>query len=92
MFYAPWCGHCMKMKPDWAEFAKLVYDKQAVGKVAAIDCEQNKKACDEFEIHGFPTIKYYEKGKFVKDYDGKRRADHMFDFMESRGKSPKTEL
>ena len=44
MFYAPWCGHCKKLKPKWDEFSDLVADWLTVGKV---DCttEENKMMC-----------------------------------------------
>ncbi|XP_062545872.1 protein disulfide-isomerase A5 [Armigeres subalbatus] len=92
MFYAPWCGHCKRMKPDFAEVASLLVKNNVPGKVAAIDCTEHPKTAERFEIQGYPTMKYFVRGKFIKNYEGKRTAQAMFEFIRSNGASQKDEL
>jgi thiol-disulfide isomerase/thioredoxin len=40
MYYAPWCGHCKKLKPVWEELAQHVLGSDVV--VAKIDMDANK--------------------------------------------------
>lgn len=92
MFYAPWCGHCKRMKPDFAEVANLLVKNGVPGKVAAVDCTEHTKIAERFEIQGFPTMKYFVRGKFIKNYEGKRTAQAMYEFIRSNGASTKDEL
>lgn len=74
-FFAPWCGHCKKMAPDWEKLAEE-WDGNDVGFVAEVDCTaEGKPLCDENNVRGFPSIKYGDPHA-LEDYQaGRTYAD-----------------
>lgn len=50
MFYAPWCGHCKAMKPEYSKSAKRMDEEQVEGKLAAVDVTTNRPLGDEFGV------------------------------------------
>lgn len=81
-FYAPWCGHCKALKPAWIELAANLEDKVKVG---AIDCTTNKATCDEFQVPGFPTIKFFGSNKNNPEaYEGPRDSGSLSAFAMER--------
>lgn len=73
-FYAPWCGHCRNLAPEYEKAAKAL---KGIANIAAIDADKERT---EVQIQGFPTIKLFVDGK-MSDYDGPRTADGIVDFM-----------
>lgn len=69
-FYAPWCGHCKSLAPEYKKAAKAL---KGVVKVGAVDCDQHKDIAGQYNIRGFPTIKIFT-GKDFSDYQGQRTA------------------
>lgn len=59
-FYAPWCGHCKKLAPEWNEAATAMKGKVKFGKV---DATVEKRLASRFGVQGYPTIKYWKYGK-----------------------------
>lgn len=59
MFYAPWCGFCKQMKPDYSAAAT---ELKPTHLLAAIDVNrpENSVIRKLYNITGFPTLLYYE--------------------------------
>ncbi|XP_018569443.1 dnaJ homolog subfamily C member 10-like [Anoplophora glabripennis] len=60
-FYAPWCGPCQKLAPEWRKFAKEVTQFPEV-KIAQVDCVANAELCNAQNIRSYPTIRLYPLG------------------------------
>lgn len=82
MYYANWCGHCKRAKP---EFQKLIDSYQGNVKVSMIDCEaaENKDMVQEQQIKGFPTIRYYPTGltENYQEYSGGRTYSDFIEYL-----------
>jgi len=82
MFYAPWCGHCKKMKPEYAQASTQSEDLELI-EFGAVDCtnKKNKGVCSQAGVGSFPTIKFYDgpKGRGV-DFEGSRDLNGLLKF------------
>ena len=56
-FYAPWCGHCKKLQPEWDAAARKTKGMVLFGKV---NCDEEQSLCQSFGVRGYPTIKYFK--------------------------------
>ncbi|QDZ19653.1 protein disulfide isomerase [Chloropicon primus] len=87
-FFAPWCGHCKNLKPEWEKLATAM---KGINTVAAIDVDANKGAGSKYQIKSLPTIKAFSvsKGKvdFEEDYKGERTAKAISSFGMKAAKS-----
>ena len=59
-FYAPWCGHCKNLAPEYKKAAKALSGIVGVG---AVDCDVHKSLCGQYGVRGFPTLKVSIKGR-----------------------------
>ncbi|XP_061626567.1 protein disulfide-isomerase A2 [Phyllopteryx taeniolatus] len=85
-FYAPWCGHCKRLGPIYAEAAeKLKKDEPAVG-LAKVDAADEKELAEEFAISGFPVLKLFVDGnrKRPVDFAGKRTVTGLIRWLKRR--------
>lgn len=78
-FYAPWCGHCQKLAPAWADLAKAHEDSPV--KVAKLDCTQAQSICKDNQVRGYPTLHFIKDGKIVETYKGGRDLASLKDFV-----------
>ena len=86
-FYAPWCGHCKNLKPEYEKAAKGLKD---LAQVVAVNCddEANKPLCGSMGVQGFPTLKIVKPSKkpgkpIVEDYQGPRTSGGIVDAVKS---------
>lgn len=72
-FYAPWCGHCQRLEPEWKRAAKNL---KGIANVAAVNMDAHSSVGAPYGIRGFPTIKVFGYDKqSPADYQGARSAD-----------------
>ena len=64
MFYAPWCGHCKRMKPEFEKAASILEGNDPPVHLVKVDCtESGKDTCGKFEVRGYPTLKIFRGGE-----------------------------
>ena len=60
-FYAPWCGHCKALEPEWVIASGKLKGQVKLGKMDADDAS-NKGIAARFKVSGFPTIMVFDYG------------------------------
>ena len=88
-FYAPWCGHCKKLEPQWKTANRLLDearedDAELGAQLAVVDAIAEKALADRFGVRGYPAIKWFSRGK-VRDYKGARTARAIANYVIRHG-------
>eukprot|EP01006_Ploeotia_vitrea_P062735 TRINITY_DN84316_c0_g1_i1.p1 TRINITY_DN84316_c0_g1~~TRINITY_DN84316_c0_g1_i1.p1 ORF type:complete len:454 (-),score=21.94 TRINITY_DN84316_c0_g1_i1:149-1387(-) len=82
MFYAPWCGHCKRLKPIWANLSE--HEGLAAGRgmnLGMLDCTTWKSTCDKHGVEGYPGLRYWLDGRMY-DYKGVRALGAFTSFIK----------
>ncbi|KAF9087931.1 protein disulfide-isomerase precursor [Mortierella sp. AD031] len=80
-FFAPWCGHCKALAPEY-EIAATQLKEHGIP-IAKVDCTVETELCQEQGIQGYPTLKVFREGT-PSDYQGARKADAIVSFLKKQ--------
>eukprot|EP01041_Mallomonas_annulata_P011252 gene11252-23538_t len=82
-FYAPWCGHCQSLTPEYAEAASILDKRGSPIRLAKFDASESTEIKDKYGIDGFPTIILFRSGSPMT-YAGEQSASGIVRWLEKR--------
>merc|ERR1719265_977046 len=82
-FYAPWCGHCKKLEPEYTKAAAQLKADGSTTVLAKVDATAETAVAKRFEVRGFPTMKYFTGGE-ASEYGGGRSEATIVSWIKKR--------
>lgn len=80
-FYAPWCGHCQALAPEYAAAATELKGEKVV--LAKVDATEENELAHEYDVQGYPTIYFFVDGVH-KPYSGQRTKDAIVTWIKKK--------
>ncbi|XP_066485189.1 protein disulfide-isomerase A4 [Tiliqua scincoides] len=90
-FYAPWCGHCKRLAPEYEKAAKELSKRTPPIPLAKVDATAETELAKRFDVSGYPSLKIFRKGKAF-DYNGPREKYGIVDYMIEQSGPPSKQI
>mmetsp|Transcript_2022 Transcript_2022/g.1470 ORF Transcript_2022/g.1470 Transcript_2022/m.1470 type:complete len:435 (-) Transcript_2022:98-1402(-) len=90
-FYAPWCGHCQSLKPEYQRVGSHFEGDGGVT-IAAFDATAGSVP-KQFDVQGYPTLYFVPANSKHQPvpYEGERSAEAIIEFINSHRTTAKND-
>ncbi|XP_048828791.1 protein disulfide-isomerase A3-like [Brienomyrus brachyistius] len=88
-FFAPWCGHCKRLAPEYEAAATRL---KGIVPLAKVDCTASSNVCGKYGVSGYPTLKIFRDGEDSGAYDGPRTADGIVSHLKKQAGPASVEI
>ena len=78
-FWAPWCGPCKMMGPEFAKAAKKLNGK---ARLVKLNTQNHQSTGARYRIKGIPTLVAFERGKEKKRQSGALREGQIVGWVK----------
>ncbi|PKI82346.1 protein disulfide-isomerase [Malassezia vespertilionis] len=86
-YFAPWCGHCKNLAPEYEKVADSFASKSNKVVIGKVDADSNRELGSRAGVKGFPTILFYPaQSTDPVEYRGARTAEAIADFVTQQSK------
>lgn len=82
-FYAPWCGHCKALAPEYEKAAKSLRETMPNVRLAKVDATTEKKIAEKVNIEGYPTLKFYINQNPIT-FNGDRTEEGIIQWIKKK--------
>jgi protein disulfide-isomerase A1 len=89
-FYAPWCGHCKNLEPEYSRAATTLKNLPNL-KVVKVDATTERELGEKYSVQGYPTLKWFKNGE-ASDFNGGRDHDSIVAWVRKKTGPPSRKL
>lgn len=80
-FWAPWCGPCVRMKPEISDVAERT---AGTLRVLSVNVDEARETADRFGIRGIPALVLLQEGQEVDRWTGFANRNVLQHWLDGR--------